>query len=237
MLCVGSGEDGGDRAVLGSPACDGHSWRCPSGAGAARLRRLRAEPRLCGAPPAAAHTRWYKETQGFGPGLRSVAKASLRACQRTRWTGSTRGPKLALPGDVSPADVGVETLGPRCVRLALQAFRAHPGFVVNRWSGTSPTEEFFRLAGTVVAAVSVCVVADGHPSHPSQIWVQRSDVGSPRPITARLTPVLAGRDRRRGREPQARGLGHDHSLRITAIRRGDGSKRYAVSRPTPTPRA
>jgi hypothetical protein len=32
----------------------------------------------CGAPPrAAAHTRCHTETQGFGPGLRSVAKASF----------------------------------------------------------------------------------------------------------------------------------------------------------------
>ncbi len=123
VLGVGPGEDGGDRAVWGPRLARAHlgvALRLP-----ARLRRLRAEPRLCGAPPAAAHTRWYTETQGFGPGLRSVAKASFEPA------GGLAG--LALPrtkagssGDVSPADVGVETLGPRCARLALQAFRAHP---------------------------------------------------------------------------------------------------------------
>ena len=236
MLGVGPGEDGGDRAGLGSPACEGPSRRCPSGSRAARLRQLRAEPRLCGAPPAAAHTRWYTETQGFRPGLRSIAKASFE-------------PASGLAGLAPPADQS--SLFPVTCRPRTSAWRrsgrdAH-GLPCKPFGLTLvccqpvvwdvPDRGFFGLAGTVVAAVSVCVGADGHPSHPSEIVGPEFDVGSPRPITARLTPVLAGRDRRRGREPQARGLRHDHSLRSTAIRRGDGSKRYAVSRPTPTPRA
>ena len=236
MLCVGSGEDGGDRAVWGPPACEGPSRRCPSGAGAARLRRLRAEPRPCGAPPAAAHSRWYTETQGFGPGLRSVAKASFEPASGLAG--------LALPADQSwlfPVTCrqrtsawrrsGRDAHGLPCKPFGLTLVCCQPvvwdvpdrGVLPFSWDGCSGGVSLRRCR---------------RPPLPSlRDLVPEFDAGSPRPITARLTPVLAGRDRRRGREPQARGLGHDHSLRITAIRRGDGSTRYAVSRPTPTPRA
>src|SRR6476620_9815336 len=166
-------------APAGDPPLAGPISALPFGFPRGRLRQPRAEPRLWGAPPAAARTRWYTGATGFRPSLRSMAKASL-ACQRTRWTRSVRRPKLALPGDLPPADVGAETLRQRCARLALQALLAHSGLLSTGGLG-------------------------------------------------------AGRDRWRGRVPQARGLRHDHSLRSAAFRRSDGSKRYALSKPTPIP--
>ena len=236
VLCVGSGEDGGDRAVWGPPLARAHlgvALRVPArrGCGGLELSHDCAAPRL------------LPRTHGGTRRLRDSAPASV-PLRKHPFEPASALAGLALPADQSwlfPVTCrqqtsawrpsGRDAYGLPCKPFGLTLVCCQPvvwdvpdrGVLPFSWDGCSGGVSLRRCR---------------RPTLPSlRDLGPEVDVGSPRPITARLTPVLAGRDRRRGREPQARGLGHDHSLRITAIRRGDGSKRYAVSRPTPTPRA
>jgi hypothetical protein len=204
------GEHAGDKRELGVEVL-GVGWAklvatAPAGPPVARAQvgvalRITAEGGCgrselshdCGAPPpAAAHTRCHTETHGFGPGLRSVAKASLEPVSGLAGLALPADQSLALPGEVSPADVGVETLGPRCARLALQPFRAHPRLLSTGGPGRPRPEGGSQFSWDGCSG-GVSLSRCRRPPLPSlRDLGPELDVGSPRPITAPLTPVLAG---------------------------------------------
>ena len=200
-------------------------WMC-SVSGRAKM----VGPRRLGSPLARAH---------LGVALRVPAR---RGCGGSELSHDCVAPRLLPRTHGGNGDSGIRPRPPFRCESTLRACQRTPGLALpadQSWLFPVTCRQrtsAWRRSGRDAHVLPCASLPTATPASLRDLGPE-FDAGSPHPITARLTPVLAGRDRRRGREPQARGLGHDHSLRITAIRRGDGSKRYAVSRPTPTPRA
>ena len=185
VLGVGPGEDGGDRSGFGSPLCGGHlgvALRVPSreGCGSSELSHD------CAAPRRLPRTRWDTQTMGFRPSVRSIATASFAPASGLAGLPPSTDESSLFPGTCRPRTsawkrAGSHAHGLPCKPFGLTLGCCQPmvwdvpdqGVLRFSWGGSSSGLSLRRCrrppSSAIVGPEFAC--------------------GTPRPITARFTPL------------------------------------------------